>query len=110
MTEPLIEEERELLEALRKWTNEAKNKSEAAHEVAVFERLIARCDIREAISSLERTIAFDPRDWSVNKRDAWIYGVVVGWGDAMAEIAAKHDWSQEDQDRLRHLHETIAHV
>lgn len=54
--------------------------------------------------SLRGTMATDPRDWSLCKRDAWIYGIVVGWVDCWEEIARKHDWSASDLARLIELH------
>lgn len=46
--------------------------------------------------ALESAIASDPRDWSANERDAWLYGIMVGWGDgALKEIAEDFGWSDE---------------
>ncbi len=56
------------------------------------------------IESLENTVATDPRDWMIYKRDAWLYGVIFGWRDAMPEVAAKHGWTQVDVARLNRLH------
>lgn len=60
--------------------------------------------------SLELTLAFDPRDWSVDRRDAWIYGIVCGWGHAIAEVANLHRWSAETVRRLQMLHEQFEAV
>ena len=62
--------------------------------------------------SLNRTLATSSRDWGEDRADAWIYGVVCGWddprmdpdGEAMAELAKRHDWSPEEVARLRRLH------
>lgn len=54
--------------------------------------------------SLRIVIATHVRDWSADKRDAWIYGIVVGWKDAIHEVAKKHGWSPLDIHRLSHLH------
>lgn len=65
--------------------------------------------------SLHTVMVFDPRDWSAYKRDAWVYGIVVGWDEekplkgetgreAMADLAAKFNWTDEDVARLRRLH------
>lgn len=56
------------------------------------------------LTSICNTIAFDVRDWSTDKRLAWIYGIVHGWDDAMDEMSAKYDWSAETVSRLRRLH------
>ena len=68
-------------------------------------------DTIKPLESLERTLAFDPRDWGQNKRDAWIYGIVCGWenddplegeteDDAIDEICDKHGF---DKKRLKQL-------
>lgn len=59
-----------------------------------------------ALESIERTIAFSPRDWSICKRDAWIYGIVFGWDDLTAEcaLAIRHGWNAETVARLHSLH------
>ncbi len=54
--------------------------------------------------SLRRTIVFDSRDWAHDIGDAWIYGIVIGWGDAINEVAAKHGWDLAQRTRLRLLH------
>ena len=56
--------------------------------------------------SIEATIACSPRDWSLNKRDAWIYGIVFGWdGSSMHEVAQAHGWDANEVERLKKLHE-----
>lgn len=73
--------------------------------------------------ALRNTLAFDPRDWSLNKRDAWLYGIILGWSEepetgdpdnvggtlctAMEEVATMHGWTDEDVARLRRLHEAF---
>jgi hypothetical protein len=57
------------------------------------------------IVSLGNALAFDARDWSKSKRDAWIYGVVLGWDEALSEVAEAHGWDAETQRRLVRLHE-----
>lgn len=53
-------------------------------------------------------MAFHPRDWAADHRDAWAWGIVVGWGDdGLAEVAAKHGWPDEKVARLRALHEAM---
>jgi len=61
--------------------------------------------------SLETSMAFDTRDWSQVKRDAWLYGIICGWenenplvgekeDDALIEICEKHGL---DRKRLKSL-------
>ena len=63
--------------------------------------------ISEALFSLRTTMTTDSRDWSLYKRDAWIYGIVVGWGDALPEISKKFGWSDEDINRLKKYHAEV---
>jgi len=55
--------------------------------------------------SIELSICFDSKDYSTNKIDAWIYGIVCGWGESYPEIAKLHNWSDEDVERNKRLHE-----
>lgn len=55
--------------------------------------------------SLGNSIAFDSRDWGMDKRSAWIYGIVLGWDEeAREEIAKEFKWTKETMDRLERLH------
>lgn len=55
--------------------------------------------------SIKITMATDPRDWSLNASDAWLWGVVLGWGPAVAHVAALHGWTAADVARLNALHD-----
>lgn len=58
--------------------------------------------LAEAMSSLYDVIVFDSLDYSSGKREAWMYGIIVGWnGPAMDSIAKKFNWTKEDVERLR---------
>lgn len=47
----------------------------------------------------------DSKDLSLDKRDAWRYGIIVGWDNASyEELAIKHQWRPEDIDRNKRLH------
>ncbi len=59
------------------------------------------------IKSLRTCLPFDARDWSVNKNDAWIYGIVCGWGESILEVAKTHGWTDETVARLQRLHEVF---
>lgn len=48
-------------------------------------------------------IVTHPRDWAAERRDAWIYGCIVGWDDCLDGIAKKHGWSAENVALLRVL-------
>ena len=57
-----------------------------------------------AFDSLETAIACHSRDWSTHRRDAWIYGIVCGWGlEAMRELEDQHGWGPEESARLQSL-------
>ncbi|MFA5123021.1 hypothetical protein [Zavarzinia sp.] len=84
---------------------------EHAAEIAAKDAKAAEADRRltESLASVHRCMCTDARDWSLGKRDAWIYGVIVGWDEAaLAEVAKRHQWPAEDVDRLRKLHAEVA--
>jgi hypothetical protein len=55
--------------------------------------------------SLENCVAHHVRDWSLNKRDAWIFGIVCGWDDeSFEELVERHKWTPEAVERLKKLH------
>ena len=62
---------------------------------------------RAAVDSAATQMARSPRDWSKDSRDAWLYGLIVGWGDALEEVASRHGWNQEHRDRLCILHASL---
>lgn len=57
---------------------------------------------------LHALCVFSARDWAARRDDAWLYGIIVGWGDALPEVAERHAWDAETAARLRRLH--IAYV
>ena len=63
-----------------------------------------------ALESIECAIAFDVRDWSDDRRSAWIYGIVFGWGtddefEAIEDICKKFGWDEDDVKRMKVFHE-----
>lgn len=63
------------------------------------------------LQSLEDVVSLDSRDWSFNRKDAWIYGIVVGWenndplegestDDALDSVCEKFSF---DKGRLKML-------
>ena len=54
-----------------------------------------------SIGSMEAALTTHPRDWSLDHRDAWVYGMIVGWGDCLPDVASRHGWSEETQEKLR---------
>ena len=60
-----------------------------------------------ALESIECTIAFDVRDWAADRRSAWIYAIVFGWGydGAWEEVAKEFGWDEADKKRAQAMHE-----
>lgn len=55
-------------------------------------------------ASIADAMNFSSRDWSLNHRDAWMYGIAVGWGDSINCVADRHRWSDDTVARLQRLH------
>ena len=54
--------------------------------------------------SLHMAIVFHARDWAADRRDAWIWGIVVGWDDeSLADIASRFGWDRNMVARLKRL-------
>jgi hypothetical protein len=63
-------------------------------------------DLLCPIEAIDSTLALAPKDWSIDKNDAWIYGIVAGWDDdSLNELKARFRWSDETVLRLKELHE-----
>lgn len=60
--------------------------------------------IENPLESIATSLATSSQDQAQDRCDAWIYGIAVGWGDALPEVAAKHGWSPKEVARLRRLH------
>jgi len=61
--------------------------------------------------SIRKAILFSSNDYSQCKRDAWIYGIVVGWRDeALEELSQRHCWDPETVERLKRLHKAFAEL
>jgi len=60
------------------------------------------------LESIECTLAFATKDWSIDKNDAWIYGIVAGWDDdSLAELQDKFHWGCSEIVRLKKLHKSF---
>lgn len=60
--------------------------------------------ITDPFEALRSACAFSSRDWSAEPEDAWIYGIIVGWGKALPDVAARHGWDLSTAERLRRMH------
>jgi hypothetical protein len=59
-------------------------------------------DFKESLNSC---LVHHTRDWAGNKRDAWIWGIVVGWDEgSLAELSVDFGWDEETIERLGRLH------
>ena len=55
--------------------------------------------------SLAAALAFNARDLSAEHRDAWAWGIVIGWDpESLQELAERHGWTPETVARLQRLH------
>lgn len=56
------------------------------------------------LRSISTSIATMPNDWSLDHREAWIYGITNGWNDeALDEIQKRLKWNPALADRLKRL-------
>jgi len=71
-------------------------------------------DLQEALSSAERIMRGDRRDWTANRHDAFLFGLFYGWDceqdhahdstcPEMASVAQAHGWDENFVARLRRL-------
>lgn len=72
-----------------------------------------RDESRQLRQAFQSMLAFSPRDWGQVEEDAWLYGVVFGWGGdpdvaddagAWQEIADRFNWDEERLSRVKRLH------
>jgi hypothetical protein len=89
-------------------------------EHAALRKAIAalRSQLKNAATALEsahNVMVFGSRDWGAHRRDAWLYGLIVGWDsdpvdgpEVLAEVASDHDWPPAEVARLQALHTALA--
>lgn len=68
-----------------------------------------RTDLAEALMSARLVVTRDPRDWTANRHDAFLFGMFRGWDDpaAQAEVAARHHWDEQFVARLNRLRAAV---
>lgn len=59
--------------------------------------------IENCLESIKVAITTSSRDNSAYGRDAWVYGIVVGWDEALLDVAKQHRWDEETVARLQRL-------
>lgn len=56
-------------------------------------------------NSLRAAMSSASKDWSLDKADAWLYGIICGWDAAtLSELRARFHWTDETCTRLNNLH------
>ncbi len=63
--------------------------------------------MNSAIASAVACMASHPRDWSLDYRDAWLWGILVGWDEALDFVAVRHGWSENEKQRLLSFHRCL---
>ena len=67
----------------------------------------------EALESAHTVMVFDARDWSQGSKDAWLYGLFVGWDtdECYADILQRHPrWKPDGIARLKRLRAGIVAI
>jgi len=63
------------------------------------------------VDSLHACLAFSPRDWGANKRDAWLWGIICGWdAESLDELRVRFRWSAAEVARLRKLRQNSSRL
>lgn len=61
-------------------------------------------DTQDPFYSIEVATACATRDQALDKRDAWNWGIILGWDEeAMADVAKRHNWDTNTVNRLKRL-------
>jgi len=59
--------------------------------------------------SLHSCLVHHARDWAANRRDAWLWGIIVGWDDeSLDELKKDFGWDDETIARLKRLRQQYA--
>jgi hypothetical protein len=65
-------------------------------------------DVKEALDSASACMTTHPRDWAQDSRDAWLWGLIVGWGEpALQELVNKFGWQTREVERLGLLRDAL---
>jgi len=59
------------------------------------------------LEALETAIVTSSKLWHLSRSDAWIYGIICGWGDDLPIIAKEFDWDEDAQKKLQELHKAF---
>ncbi|MTI49480.1 MAG: hypothetical protein FH761_16730 [Firmicutes bacterium] len=122
--EKMINEHEELKKQIQFWKDffiKEINEWEKMHNKLLIDRnneikkrLKTKEQNRELVKvakSLHEAIAFDSKDYSINRTDAWLYGIIIGWDNSsIKELQNKFDWTDLTCERLKCLHEVFINV
>lgn len=65
--------------------------------------------VARAVTAVRNQMRVDSRDWAADRGDAYLWGVLVGWGDqALEEVAAKHRWNEHRVKYVREMRALLA--
>lgn len=62
------------------------------------------------IADLRSTLTHMPREMAAVAEDAWLYGIIVGWDEALDSVAQNHGWSEETVARLLDLRDQFSRL
>ncbi|WP_055693238.1 hypothetical protein [Streptomyces prasinopilosus] len=64
-----------------------------------------------AVQNYMRVAVGETRDWTADRHDAYLWGVLIGWDDdALEEIAAKHGWNEHRVKYVREMRALLAPI
>jgi hypothetical protein len=67
--------------------------------------------VARAVTSICNMMRVDSRDWAADRRDVYLWGVLIGWDDeALEEIAAKHRWNEHRVKYVREMRALLAPI
>jgi len=64
-------------------------------------------DVAEALDSLAGTLAGMPHDHAQDRSWAWIYGIVLGWDEAVPLIQKRHEWHDYTRGRMERYNAAV---
>ena len=60
--------------------------------------------MKECYESIKRCLTASTRDWALSSREAWLWGIIIGWDkECIAELVINHKWNADDVSRLKLL-------
>ena len=67
--------------------------------------------VARAVTAVCNMMRVDSRDWAADRKDAYLWAVLIGWDDdALLEIAAKHRWNEHRIKYVREMRALLAPI